>query len=127
MHLRTRVLISMCFAYMGHAIAADPPATTQAQSPSTPGEPSKPASSVTSSLTPASEAQVRVLRLQGYKPETRNGQTVYCRKEAQLGTRLETKTCSSAADLARNVQSKELIPYASRQWTGTESNRTQLK
>jgi hypothetical protein len=45
------------------------------------------------------EAQEKHLLARGYKKETRNGQTVFCRKEVKLGSRFETKQCGTAQDM----------------------------
>lgn len=34
----------------------------------------------------------------GYRAKNRNGETVYCKKVARIGTNLETETCMSAAE-----------------------------
>jgi hypothetical protein len=34
----------------------------------------------------------------GYKAKTRNGETVYCKKVAQIGSRFETETCVTASE-----------------------------
>jgi hypothetical protein len=44
---------------------------------------------------------VKQLRAAGYRPEQYNGETYYCRKEVQLGTRFEKKTCGTAQELAQ--------------------------
>jgi len=36
----------------------------------------------------------------GFKAKTRDGETVYCKKVAQVGTRFETETCMTAAEAA---------------------------
>jgi len=36
----------------------------------------------------------------GFKVKTRDGETVYCKKVAQTGTRFETETCMTAAEAA---------------------------
>lgn len=37
----------------------------------------------------------------GYKAKTRDGQTVYCKKTARVGTRFETETCMTASEAAQ--------------------------
>jgi len=37
----------------------------------------------------------------GYVPELRHGDVYYCRKEAELGTRFETKVCRPVAEIER--------------------------
>ena len=36
--------------------------------------------------------------LSGYKAKTRNGETVYCKKVARIGSNLATETCMTAAE-----------------------------
>ena len=36
--------------------------------------------------------------LSGYKAKTRNGETVYCKKIARIGSNLATETCMTAAE-----------------------------
>jgi hypothetical protein len=43
--------------------------------------------------------QIRELRARGYKAENRNGTTVWCRTEAPIGSRFESKKCATAAEL----------------------------
>jgi hypothetical protein len=45
------------------------------------------------------DAQEKHLLARGYKKETRNGQTVFCRKEIKFGSRFETKQCGTAQDM----------------------------
>jgi hypothetical protein len=54
--------------------------------------------------------QAKVFRSAAYKTEVRNGITYYCRKEAQLGTRFETKVCGTADEIRRSTaSSQELV------------------
>jgi hypothetical protein len=46
----------------------------------------------------------REMRSMGYTPETHNGRTVYCRKEAPTGSRFEKKYCATAEDVEAAVQ-----------------------
>jgi hypothetical protein len=54
-----------------------------------------------------SPEQMKAFRKAGYKPEVRNGQTLFCRKEAQLGTRFESKVCGTAADIERSTANSQ--------------------
>jgi hypothetical protein len=69
--------------------------------------PSASAPSATVSAAPASGSAVqlsqqeKLLLASGYKPEMRNGEKVYCTRDAALGTRLVAqKTCGTPAELA---------------------------
>lgn len=63
-----------------------------------------------SSLQDSANSQDKSLRARGYKPESRGGTTVYCRKEAVLGSRFENKICRSAAELEHDSQAgKDMV------------------
>jgi hypothetical protein len=65
---------------------ADPPAPT---SPTTAPAADKP-----------SDADVQHFLAEGYKPETRGGHEVYCRKESTIGSRVtEKKVCGTIEEL----------------------------
>lgn len=54
------------------------------------------------------EAQVKQLLARGYKPQSRGGDVLYCRREQQLGSHFETKICKSAAQIMQDeLDSKE--------------------
>ena len=106
------------------AVAADPAPTTQPErtakpaaiapdsaSPATSaatGVPAPPAASAPVASPPAapkaaapelSAAEQRLLS-QGYKPQMRNGEKIYCRREAQLGSRIpDVQHCGTVAQL----------------------------
>jgi hypothetical protein len=134
------LLISFCGPLCLPAVAAEPPApapasavadgektsapaaantnptapTTNDSSNPSPSAASKATLAATnaspSSLQDSANAQDKSLRARGYKPETRGGTTVYCRKEAVLGSRFENKICRSAADLEHNSQAgKDMV------------------
>ncbi|MBK6452342.1 MAG: hypothetical protein IPF84_07330 [Proteobacteria bacterium] len=44
------------------------------------------------------KADVQPAVLSGYKPKTRNGETVYCKKIARIGSNFATETCMTAAE-----------------------------
>lgn len=72
--------------------------------------PAKDASSAASKDSDAAATQEKHLLARGYKKETHNGQTVYCRKEIKLGSRFETKQCGSAQDMElAEQQARDLI------------------
>ena len=55
-------------------------------------------------LTPDLDALTKAARTQGYVPRSHNGTIVFCRSEPQIGTRLESTSCISQADVANVVQ-----------------------
>ncbi len=74
-------------------------------------EPAQPAASSTPTEAAAkaptkdeADAQEKRLLAEGYKKKTRNGQTVYCRKEIPLGSRFEKEYCGSAQDMLLQEQ-----------------------
>jgi len=114
-------LILLCVGAGSQALAADPPAPIQVQ----PGQPA-PAAAVTPPTTAATtdstansakadaspksdvtEAQAKSLRSAGYRPEVRKGQTLYCRREAQIGTRFESKVCGTFEEIERSIQNSQ--------------------
>ena len=60
--------------------------------------------STTVPLTEDLAALTIAARAQGYVPRNHQGTIVYCRTESQIGTRLESTTCISQADVAIVVQ-----------------------
>jgi hypothetical protein len=49
----------------------------------------------------------------GYKLERRNGENYFCRSEAGLGTRFQTKVCKTAAQLSQlRRDSKDAAAHA---------------
>jgi hypothetical protein len=111
--MRGSWLYLLCALATSQALAADPPsapaAPAQTQSPpATKPEPDTSASAATSAPPaaaaavktdaggPVSADELKRLRAEGYRQEmTPAGDTVYCRKEAQVGTRIETKMCAT--------------------------------
>jgi hypothetical protein len=104
---------------------ADPPgpagAPAPAASPSVPASPAAAApgtapAPATQASTPApataaapatttNSVDEKNLRSAGYKPEMRNGVSIWCRKEPMLGSRLaEQKNCGTAEQLRQSVQ-----------------------
>ena len=108
-----------------HVALADPPGPAggpaPAASPSVPASPAAAApgtapAPATQAATPApataaapatttDSVDEKNLRSAGYKPEMRNGVSVWCRKEPVLGSRLaEQKNCGTAEQLRQSVQ-----------------------
>jgi len=96
------------------------PATTPAAQPAAPAAPSGLAAA-SSTSTPAkapaketatadagknseADAQEKHLLASGYKKKTRNGETVYCRKEMPIGSRFEKERCGSAQEMELQAQ-----------------------
>jgi hypothetical protein len=131
MRCRKYLIAALCVGALSQSLAAEPPpaSTVPAQSTPAPAQSTTVTSdpvapSATAAAKPASpadkvpDAQDKALRSQGYKPEVRNGVTVYCRKETHLGSRFDTKVCGSPEELAdATVNSKDMTGKAQRALT----------
>jgi hypothetical protein len=108
MRLIQMTLIFLCMGGIGaQAIADDPPATTAPASAAS-TDAAKPSANNDASKG-ATPEQDKLLRAAGYKPQTRDGHTLYCRNESTIGTRFQSKVCGTAADLAEQTrQSQEM-------------------
>jgi hypothetical protein len=113
------------------APAAQPPAqaapAAQAAASSSSTEaaakaPVKATATAASSTNSEAEAQEKHLLAAGYKKKTRNGQTVYCRKEMPLGSRFETEHCGSAQDMELQAQQARDLMNSSRMSQGSKTN-----
>jgi hypothetical protein len=88
-------------AQPGNAAPASATSTLSAAAPATAEAPSaKPGSG----KDPGTEQQKRMMLARGYKQETRDGVTRYCRMEGSLGTRFETKHCATAEEMDAATQ-----------------------
>ncbi len=69
----------------------------------------------------AAEARIKQYGVNGYKPETtKSGEVVYCKREAAIGSRFETKQCRTFEQLKDESQNaKELVEQLQR--TGSPS------
>lgn len=113
MRTQSRILASIAFGlavFAGSWVWADEPAKpagSDAQAPTQPATTSAPPMAKTDAVPaaataagtraadPGLAAEVKHLMARGYRPETHNGNTVYCHKEAPLGSRFEKKTCTT--------------------------------
>jgi hypothetical protein len=108
-----RLALIACACTTAHAFAAGPDAVepSQASPPASAEAPAAPpASSTTSTAAPAAKRPTKVILIdntpndeqlkqilaRGYRPEGKGDKVLYCRKEAQVGTRFETKTCRTS-------------------------------
>jgi len=84
------------------------PATSAATGvPAPPPGPSRAASqpAAATAAAPALSAAEQRLLSQGYKPQMRNGQKIYCRREAELGSRISAgQKCGTVTELATATQ-----------------------
>ena len=83
-------------------------APTQSPAPPSPGAPT--ATPATTPTAPAASPEpvapagpsadtLKKARMAGYRPETRNGSTMFCQETANLGTRFPTKKCLNEQQL----------------------------
>jgi hypothetical protein len=80
--------------------ASQSPALPPASSPAA----SQPAATKTAPAPPLSADEQRLIN-QGYKPQMRNGEKVYCRREAELGSRIGgVEHCGTVAQLKTATQ-----------------------
>jgi hypothetical protein len=114
MKLHHPLIALLCLGACPQVFAADPPAALPAAATLSEAE-QKPADAAPAAATPSaaaaadaqkaksgpSDADIKRLHAQGYRPVVHNGVTVYCRKEAQIGTRFESETCGSAEDIQK--------------------------
>jgi hypothetical protein len=123
-----RLALIACAYTAAHAFAAEPSATEPPAATETPAT-SPQASSTTSTSAPAAKQPTKVVLIdntpndeqlkqilaKGYRPEGKGDKVLYCRKEAQVGTRFETKTCrTSARILEDEVNAKAATERAQR-------------
>jgi hypothetical protein len=123
---RTLWILSLGSVFAAAATAA----TASDQSPATPPQnaatqpasaqsPAAPAGNSASSAKPAdtsaahkvvlidndiNDQQLKLILARGYRPESHNGKTVYCRTETPLGTRFATKTCRTSMNILETEQ-----------------------
>jgi hypothetical protein len=97
-------------------------ATAPAAIATTPGAQASPApsaaptSAATAPVKPAVDPEEKRLIAMGYKPEMRNGEKVFCRREEALGSRLAAqKICGTVAELkAAQTEVRENVERAQR-------------
>jgi hypothetical protein len=53
------------------------------------------------------DAQIKEMRSAGYKVQTRKGQTLFCKSEAQIGTRFESQVCGSYDEIKKTTQNSQ--------------------
>lgn len=128
-------LLIPCLVLVIDAHAADPSARggTPATSSSTTGISSAASAGGTQTVAPqpdtlstAEYARQRYLKLaksRGYKLQKRDGQTVYCRSEAPIGSRFERQSCLTEDVLVSRLKHEdEALAQASRSSPAVGSN-----
>jgi hypothetical protein len=114
----TCLLISLCVGTLSQTLAAEPPQAPAVQAPSTPASSGATAVSAASATTTASSAKAdpvkdadpkaqalaldKKMRGRGYKPRVdKNGITMYCRNEPEIGSHFGHQVCGTPEDLER--------------------------
>jgi hypothetical protein len=94
----------------GEKSAAATPAAPQNTAPSTPASTSvKPGLTVVGTK-PELTPEDKELMARGYKLELRGGEKYFCRREQQIGSRFETKSCNTAESIrAQRLESQEAV------------------
>jgi hypothetical protein len=94
----------------GEKSAAAAPATPQNAAPSTPASTSvKPGLTVVGTKPELTPLEKDILS-QGYKLEMRHGEKYFCRREQQIGSRFETKSCNTAESIeAHRLNGQEAL------------------
>jgi hypothetical protein len=91
------------------AACASQPAAPTAPAPAAVAAAAKPVAPAATDATDATaKADVQPAVLSGYKPKTRNGETVYCKKVARIGSNFATETCMTAAEAEQLERQAEL-------------------
>jgi hypothetical protein len=88
--------------------ASTPQSTTSSAAPAGSSAASSSASSTDSTPAGPSPDLIKKARAEGFKPEVqKSGETLYCSKDASLGTRFETKKCINADQLQAEIQRRQ--------------------
>jgi hypothetical protein len=99
----SRLVLVIGFCAVTQVFAAEPPASPP---PATPSQPTK----IVLEDKTLTNDEVAKLFADGYKPSTRNGEVVYCRKETVTGSRFKQMSCKTADQLKAITQaSKDLL------------------
>jgi hypothetical protein len=89
---------------------ATPAAQTNAAAPASDSTTIKPPVTVVSSKPGELTPQEKEIVSRGYKLEIRHGERYFCRKEQQIGSRFETKSCDTAQSIeAHRQESQEVL------------------
>lgn len=88
-------------------------------------EPQTPAAQPAAAKAPANagptEAQIKLMRSRGYKPQTRNGTMVFCRSEGEIGSHFERVHCNTLKELNDAEQSgKDYVKSIQQQASPTQ-------
>lgn len=115
------------------SLAADPPAApaapqTPAAAPQAPAAaPTAPSAAITPAAAPAAPktpatpdaaATAKAAHDLGYSPRQRSGKTVYCKAEAEIGSRLSSTKCFTPEEMSavvlRSIQNQDSVAHMQR-------------
>ena len=134
MRYQAALSLFLCLGAFSPSFAADPPSASAepAQSSAVSSAPAAAASATTapaaSEKTTAADvalaAQIHRLRSAGYKPKVKNGETIWCKQQTALGSRLtQVEICGSPDQVEQSIQdSKDAVEEAQRRVTQHQSN-----
>ena len=94
----------------GQQSAPTPPAQSNAPAPASDSTSIKPPVTVVSTKPGELTPQEKEIVSRGYKLEIRHGERYFCRREQQIGSRFETKSCDTAQSIeAHRQESQEVL------------------
>jgi hypothetical protein len=83
-------------------------AAPKATAPAAPSAAAAPATASSSDPSAIDPDLVKKARREGYKPETqKNGDVLFCTKDASLGTKFETKKCVTANQMPAIIEARQ--------------------
>ena len=101
------VLIVIGAAAWAQQPASAPPSSATPAAPAASSAASSSASSTADKPEGPSPELLKKARMAGYKAETQKGVTKFCRRDADLGTRFETKKCVSQDQMEQEINERQ--------------------
>jgi len=127
------LVISACgIAYAARAGEADPtpPTTTPAATQATPPAPQstdtadkKKVNKIVLIDNVVNDQQLKQILAMGYRPEGHGDQVLYCRSEAEVGTRFKTKTCRSSIRILQDEAAGKDLTKTAQKDLGNEPGK----
>jgi hypothetical protein len=101
--------------------AAAAVATAPAPAPAADAKPAATAEADKAAEKAAMDAEIKKMRSRGYKPVVRNGQTLYCRSEGEIGSHFERVRCNTLDELKQaELNGKDYVKSIQQQGSPTE-------
>ncbi len=140
MRYQSAMSLFLCLGTFSLSFAADPPSTSTEPAQTSVVSTAPPVSPAAAAATPAPSdkpsdnkaakngtgmsPQEHVLRTAGYKPRLRNGETIWCRQETAIGSRLaQQERCGTPEQIERSVQeAKDTVEKLQHTVTERQSN-----